>query len=238
MIKVVFLRHGESTWNVENRFTGWTDVDLSPTGVTEARSAGRLLRDNGFTFDHAACSVLKRSIRTLWLLMEEMDAHWLPVQKDWRLNERHYGALQGLNKAEVADHYGADQVHLWRRGFAIRPPAMSVSDPRLPRNDVRYAQVPSQHLPNTESLEDTMRRAIACWQENILPRIQAHQRVLVVAHHNTLRALMKHLENISDADILELNIPTGKPLVYEFDDAMNVQSRYYLEDEHSNTRAA
>lgn len=238
MIKVVLLRHGESTWNVENRFTGWTDVDLSATGVTEARHAGRLLRDSGYTFDHAYCSVLKRAIRTLWMVMEEMDAHWLPVQKDWRLNERHYGALQGLNKVEIAEHYGAEQVHLWRRGFAVRPPAMGFTDPRLPRNDARYAHIASHYLPNTESLEDTMKRSIDCWQENILPRVQAQKRVLIVAHHNTLRALMKHLEGISDADIMELNIPTGKPLVYEFDNAMNVQSRYYLEDDQSSTRAA
>ncbi len=238
MIKVVLLRHGESTWNVENRFTGWTDVDLSSHGIIEARSAGRLLKNNGFMFDQAYASMLKRSIRTLWLAMEEMDAYWLPVQKDWRLNERHYGALQGLDKAEIMAHYGAEQVHLWRRGFAIRPPAMSFTDPRLPQNDLRYAHVSRPRLPSTESLEDTMTRAIECWRENILPSIQAGKRCLIVAHHNTLRALMKHLENISDADVMELNIPTGKPLVYEFDEHMQVLARYYLEENQANTHAA
>jgi len=238
MIKVVLLRHGESTWNVENRFTGWTDVDLSANGVVEARNAGRLLKNNGFMFDQAYASLLKRSIRTLWMVMEEMDVHWLPAQKDWRLNERHYGALQGLDKAEIMTHYGTEQVHLWRRGFAIRPPAMGFTDPRLPKNDARYAHVPAQRLPSTESLEDTMTRAIECWQESIVPQVHAGKRVLVVAHHNTLRALMKHLENISDAGVMELNIPTGKPVVYEFDDHMNVMTRYYLEDGQTSTRAA
>jgi 2,3-bisphosphoglycerate-dependent phosphoglycerate mutase len=230
MNKVVFLRHGESTWNVENRFTGWTDVDLSPRGVEEARRAGRLLRQGGYAFDYAVTSVLKRAIRTLWFVSEEMDLHWLPVEKDWRLNERHYGALQGLNKAEIMEHYGAEQVHEWRRGFAVRPPAMGFTDPRLPHNEPRYANVPSQRLPSTESLEDTMKRAVECWDERIAPRLRANQRMLIVAHHNTLRALIKQIGNVSDADIMELNIPTGKPLVYEFDDGMNVMCHYYLEN--------
>ncbi len=230
MIKVVLLRHGESTWNLENRFTGWTDVDLSSVGILEARRAGRLLKENGYTFDVAYASLLKRSIRTLWMVMDEMDLHWLPVHKDWRLNERHYGALQGMNKTEISEHYGAEQVHLWRRGFAIRPPAMSITDPRLPYHDARYAQVPAERLPNTESLEDTMKRSIQSWNELIVPSIRAGKRALIVAHHNTLRALMKHLENISDDEIVDLNIPTGKPLVYEFDDKLRVLARYYLED--------
>ena len=230
MIKVVLLRHGESTWNVENRFTGWTDVDLTPVGILEARRAGRLLRDNGYTFDSAHTSLLKRSIRTLWMVAEEMDLHWLPVHKDWRLNERHYGALQGSNKAEISEYYGAQQVQLWRRGCAVRPPAMSFTDPRLPYHDPRYAHVPASCLPNTESLEDTMLRCIKSWNEFIVPSIRAGKRTLVVAHHNTLRALMKHLENISDAEIMELNIPTGKPLVYEFDDKLRVLARYYVDD--------
>ena len=230
MIKVVLLRHGESTWNLENRFTGWTDVDLSAVGILEARRAGRLLKENDYTFDVACCSLLKRSIRTLWMVMDEMDLHWLPVHKDWRLNERHYGALQGMNKTEISDYYGAEQVHLWRRGFAIRPPAMGITDPRLPYHDARYAHVPAEHLPNTESLEDTMNRSIQSWNELIVPGIRAGKRTLIVAHHNTLRALMKHLENISDDEIVDLNIPTGKPLVYEFDDKLRVLARYYLED--------
>jgi 2,3-bisphosphoglycerate-dependent phosphoglycerate mutase len=230
MIKIVMLRHGESTWNLENRFTGWTDVELSPRGEREARAAGTALRDQGYTFDVAYSSVLKRAIHTLWLVTEEMRLHWLPVHKDWRLNERHYGALQGLNKAEIAEHYGAEQVHLWRRGFSVRPPAMSFTDPRLPHNDPRYAQVPAARLPGTESLEDTMKRAIACWEERIVPDVAQGRRAIVVAHHNTLRGLMKHLEGISDADIMELNIPTGQPLVYEFNDRMAVQTRYYLDN--------
>ncbi len=238
MIKVVLLRHGESTWNLENRFTGWTDVDLSSVGTLEARRAGRLLKENGYTFDVAYASVLKRSIRTLWMVMDEMDLHWLPVYKDWRLNERHYGALQGLNKTEIIEHYGAEQVHLWRRGFAVRPPAMSFSDPRLPYHDPRYKHVLPNCLPNTESLEDTMNRCLQSWNEIIVPSIRTGKKTLVVAHHNTLRALMKHLENISDGDIVELNIPTGKPLVYEFDDSLRVLARYYLDDMNSADVAA
>lgn len=238
MIKVVLLRHGESTWNVENRFTGWTDVDLSSAGTLEARRAGRLLKANGYTFDIAYASLLKRSIRTLWLLAEEMDLLWLPVHKDWRLNERHYGALQGLNKTEISDHYGAEQVLQWRRGFAIRPPTMSFNDPRLPYHDPRYAHVPKSRLPSTESLADTMNRSIECWEEMIVPSLCAGKKTLVVAHHNTLRALIKKLENISDDDIVELNIPTGKPLIYEFNANLDVLARYYLEETLSSSIAA
>jgi len=230
MIKVVFLRHGQSTWNLENRFTGWTDVDLSPKGVEEARHGGQLLKHDGYAFDCAFTSVLKRAIRTLWLVQEEMDCLWLPVRKDWRLNERHYGALQGLNKSEVGAHYGTEQLHAWRRGFSIRPPALSHTDPRLPANDPRYRHMPHAALPATESLADTMKRALACWQEDIVPKILEGERVIVAAHGNTLRALIKHLELLSDEAIMELEIPTGVPLVYEFDEGMNVIARYYLED--------
>jgi len=229
MIKVVLLRHGQSTWNLENRFTGWTDVDLSPKGIEEARHAGQLLKHDGYTFDCAFTSVLKRAIRTLWLVQEEMDCMWLPVHKDWRLNERHYGALQGLNKAEVGAHYGAEQLRAWRRGYAVRPPALSDTDPRLPRNDPRYRHIPRAALPATESLADTMKRTLACWNENIVPKILEGERVLVSAHGNSLRALVKHLEMLSDEAIMAVEIPTGVPLVYEFDEGMNVIARYYLE---------
>jgi 2,3-bisphosphoglycerate-dependent phosphoglycerate mutase len=230
MIKVVFLRHGQSTWNLENRFTGWTDVDLSPKGIEEARRAGQILKHDGYAFDYAFTSVLKRAIRTLWLVQEAMDCLWLPVHKDWRLNERHYGALQGLNKSEIAAHYGAEQLHAWRRGFAVRPPALSATDPRLPHNDPRYHNLPYSALPATESLADTMKRALACWNDDIVPKILEGERVIVSAHGNTLRALIKHLEMLSDEKIMEVEIPTGVPLVYEFDEGMNVIARYYLED--------
>ncbi len=235
MIKIVFLRHGESTWNLENRFTGWTDVDLSKRGMEEARAAGQLLKSTGYTFDYAFTSLLKRAIRTLWVVQDVMDLMWIQAEKDWRLNERHYGSLQGLNKDEVAAHFGAAQVHEWRRGFAVRPPALGVTDPRLPFHDHRYHDVPPAKLPWTESLQDTMERSIACWQERILLKIRQEQRILVVAHGNTLRALMKHLEQISDRDVMELNIPTGAPLIYEFDDDLQVQARYYLEDDGTGT---
>jgi 2,3-bisphosphoglycerate-dependent phosphoglycerate mutase len=230
MIKIVFLRHGESTWNLENRFTGWTDVDLSAHGINEARAAGQLLKSTGYTFDYAYTSLLKRAIRTTWLVQDTMDLMWVQTEKDWRLNERHYGALQGLNKEEVAAHYGPAQVHEWRRGFAVRPPALGITDPRLPYHDRRYADVPAMQLPWTESLQDTMKRSIACWEERILPGLWKGQRILVVAHGNTLRALMKHLEQMSDQEVMELNIPTGAPLVYEFDDTLRVQARYYLDE--------
>jgi 2,3-bisphosphoglycerate-dependent phosphoglycerate mutase len=228
MIKVVFLRHGESTWNLENRFTGWTDVDLSARGFEEAREAGRVLKNEGYQFDYAFTSVLKRAIRTLWIVEDIMDLMWLPVEKHWRLNERHYGALQGLNKAETAQHYGVEQVHQWRRGFAVRPPAMSSTDSRLPHNDVRYSHVDPALLPYCESLEDTMMRTIPHWDNAMLPRIREGQRVLVVAHGNSLRALVKKLDRLSDDEIMDLNIPTGIPLVYEFDDNLQVMTHYYL----------
>jgi len=238
VIKVVFIRHGESTWNRENRFTGWTDVDLSPRGIEEAREAGRLLGQAGYIFDVAFTSVLKRAIRTLWIVQESLDLHWIPDIKDWRLNERHYGALQGLNKAETAARYGDEQVHQWRRGFSVRPPALNPSDPRIPHLDRRYSGLASSMLPLTESLEDTMVRTMACWNESILPQIMAGQRVLVVAHGNTLRALVKHLDRLSDDEVMELNIPTGVPLVYEFDDKTNVMAHYYLTAETTRVNAA
>ena len=229
MIKVVFVRHGKSTWNVENRFTGWTDVDLAPEGVAEAREAGRLLEHFGYEFDLAFTSVLKRAIRTLWVVQDVIDAMWLPVGVDWRLNERHYGALQGLNKAETAAEYGAEQVHRWRRGYAIRPPELAETDPRVPWNDRRYAGVPRQRIPRSESLADTMERVLPCWNDAILPSIAAGKRVLVVAHGNSLRALIKHLQGISDEAIMGVEVPTGVPLVYEFDDQMQVLRHFYLQ---------
>lgn len=229
MLKLVLLRHGESAWNRENRFTGWTDVGLSSTGQREARDAGKALRDAGHTFDVAFTSVLQRAIRTLWSVQEEMNLLWLPVIKDWRLNERHYGALQGLNKTEIADYYGAEQVHLWRRGFAIRPPALALTDPRHPRFDARYARLSPDRLPATESLQDTLLRVRECWEESILPEMRQGSRVLITAHGNSLRALVKHLDGLSDEAIMELNIPTGVPLVYEFDDQLRVITHYYLD---------
>jgi 2,3-bisphosphoglycerate-dependent phosphoglycerate mutase len=228
MHKLVLLRHGESLWNLENRFTGWTDADLSETGRLEATRAGRLLRDQGIVFDAAYVSVLKRAIHTLWLMKEAMDQVWLPEIKDWRLNERHYGALQGLNKSEIAEHYGEEQVHSWRRSFAVRPPALNVSDPRHPRFDRRYCNLPVERLPAAESLADTMLRVLDLWHQAILPELQAGKTLVVAAHGNSLRALVKYLDGISDTDIADLVIPTGTPLVYEFDDGLNVLARYYL----------
>ena len=238
MLKLVLLRHGESQWNRENRFTGWTDVDLSETGRLEAVKAGQLLRDHGMLFDMAYASVLKRAIRSLWLVQEAMDQIWMPVVKDWRLNERHYGALQGLNKGEVAEHYGAEQVHLWRRSYDIRPPALSQSDPRHPRFDQRYRKLPVERLPAAESLADTLVRVLELWHAIILPDLQAGKTLLIAAHGNSLRALVKHLDNIPDADIVDLNIPTGIPLVYEFDDELRVIARYYLSEESGQRVAA
>ena len=231
MIKLVLLRHGESTWNRENRFTGWTDVDLSDRGYQEAELAGRTLRDGGYTFDIAFVSVLRRAIRTLWLVQESMDTMWLPVEKDWRLNERHYGMLQGLDKTEVAEHYGTGQVMEWRRGFSVSPPALNPSDPRHPRFDGRYRGLSPDILPATESLEKTMRRVLEVWDERILPRLRMRKRILIVAHGNTLRALIKHLEGIPDDEISDLNIPTGIPLVYELNRAIEVVTQYYLADD-------
>jgi 2,3-bisphosphoglycerate-dependent phosphoglycerate mutase len=233
MHKLVLLRHGESTWNLENRFTGWTDVDLSENGYREAHVAGRLLRDAGYSFDLAFVSVLRRAILTLWEVQKAMDMIWLPTEKDWRLNERHYGALQGLNKAEIAEHYGAEQVHQWRRGYAVRPPALKTSDPRHPRHDQRYRRLAPHHLPESESLADTMERVLEVWHERIKPRMRAGHRILIAAHGNTLRALVKHLDDLSDEAVMELNIPTGAPLVYDFNNALQITARYYLTEEHA-----
>lgn len=228
MTKIVFLRHGLSTWNVENRFTGWTDVDLAPAGVDEAREAGRLLNHYDFEFDVMFTSVLKRAIRTLWLVQDTMDCMWLPVVKDWRLNERHYGALQGLNKAETAQQYGGAQVHEWRRSYAVQPPPLPETDPRLPGRDRRYADIDFARLPRTESLADTMVRVSACWQDSILPRVRSGQRLLLVAHGNSIRALVKLLEDLDDEEIMRVEIPTGIPLVYEFDRDLKVTAHSYL----------
>ena len=231
MHTLVLLRHGESTWNKENRFTGWVDVDLSEKGLTEARAAGQLLKAHGFTFDRAFSSVLKRAIRTLWIVQDEMDLLWLPVERSWRLNERHYGALQGLNKAETAAKHGEAQVKIWRRSYDIPPPALTVDDPQYPGKDRRYAGLAPADLPLTECLKDTVERFLPYWHETIAPAIRAGNRVIITAHGNSLRALVKYLDGISDEDIVELNIPTGMPLVYELDaNLRKVSSRYLDED--------
>jgi 2,3-bisphosphoglycerate-dependent phosphoglycerate mutase len=228
MPTLVLLRHGESTWNKENRFTGWTDVDLSDTGRAEASNAGKLMKAEGLTFDVAYTSVLKRAIRTCWIALDELDLLWIPVFRHWRLNERHYGALQGLNKAETAAQHGDEQVKIWRRSYDIRPPALTPDDPRHPKRDQRYAGMRPEDLPLTESLKDTVERFMPYWKETIAPSIRDGQRVLIAAHGNSLRALVKYLDNISDHDIVELNIPTGVPLVYELDDELNAVTRRYL----------
>lgn len=228
MKKIVLLRHGESTWNQENRFTGWTDVDLTPKGLEEARTAGKLLSQNGFTFDIAHTSVLKRAIRTLWVALDEMDRMWIPIMLNWRLNERHYGALQGLNKAETAKQFGDEQVLIWRRSYDTQPPAITIDDERYPGLDVRYKSLPASEIPVTESLKDTVARFLPYWNKVIVPQIQSGQNVLMVAHGNSLRALIKHLDNISDQAILGYNIPTGVPLVYELDDDLKPLQNYYL----------
>jgi 2,3-bisphosphoglycerate-dependent phosphoglycerate mutase len=238
MIKLVLLRHGESTWNLENRFTGWHDVDLSPKGIVEARESGRLLREGGYVFDLAHTSVLKRAIRTLWIALDEMDRMWLPVVKSWRLNERHYGTLQGLNKAETAAKYGDAQVKIWRRSYADPPPALTPDDERYPGHDARYAGLSRDELPLAESLKDTVARFLPYWQSAIVPDLQAGKRVLIAAHGNSLRALVKHLDQISEKDIVELNIPTGIPLVYELDDSLRPLRHYYLGDPEAAQRAA
>ena len=227
MHKLVLLRHGESTWNKENRFTGWTDVELSAVGIEEARAAGRLIKSAGFEFDIAYTSVLKRAIRTLWIALDEMDRLWLPVEKHWRLNERHYGDLQGLNKAEMATKFGEKQVLVWRRSYDIPPPELATSDSRYEGNDLRYAGIT---VPRTECLKDTVARAIPFWNSTIAPAIKSGRRVLIAAHGNSLRAMVKHLDGISDSEIVGLNIPTGIPLVYELDDALRPKKHYYLGD--------
>ncbi len=230
MYKVVLLRHGESDWNKENRFTGWTDVDLSAKGREEAKAAGQLLKSEGYAFDQAFTSVLKRAIRTLWIALDEMDLLWLPVERSWRLNERHYGALQGLNKAETAAKFGDDQVKVWRRSYDIPPPPLDPSDERYPGRDPRYEDVPASELPLTECLKDTVARFLPYWHERIGPAIKSGKRVVVAAHGNSLRALVKYLDNISDQEIVELNIPTGIPLVYELDANLRPLKHQYLGD--------
>ena len=226
-MRLVLLRHGESTWNRENRFTGWTDVDLSPAGIEEARAGARQIKAAGLDFDLALTSVLKRAIRTLWLTLDELDRLWLPVEKSWRLNERHYGALQGLNKGEMAAKFGEEQVLVWRRSYDVPPPPLAPDDPRYESKDPRYAGI---EVPRTECLKDTVARAVPYWNSTIAPAIRAGRRVLVAAHGNSLRALVKHLDKIDDAQIVGLNIPTGIPLVYELDDALRPLKHYYLGD--------
>lgn len=230
MKKIVLLRHGESTWNKENRFTGWTDVDLSEKGIEEAKRAGQVLKKEGFIFDIAYTSVLKRAIRTLWIVLDEMDLMWIPVYNSWRLNERHYGALQGLNKSEMASKYGEEQVLIWRRSYDIRPPALEKTDPRYPGNDPIYADLDKKDIPPTECLKDTVARFLPYWHETIAPAVKAGKRVLISAHGNSLRALVKYLDNVSDKDIVSLNIPTGLPLIYELDDKLKPIKSYYLGD--------
>ncbi|HVN32822.1 MAG TPA: 2,3-diphosphoglycerate-dependent phosphoglycerate mutase [Anaeromyxobacter sp.] len=230
MPNVVLLRHGESSWNLENRFTGWTDVDLSERGIAEARRAGLLLKKDGYVFDVAFTSVLKRAIRTLWIALDEMDLMWIPVHHSWRLNERHYGALQGLNKAETAGKYGDAQVKLWRRSYDIQPPALTREDPRWPGRDPRYQDLAPRDTPLTECLKDTVARFLPYWHEAIAPAIKSGLRVIIAAHGNSLRALVKYLDNVSDDDIVELNIPTGVPLVYELDADLKPLKHCYLGD--------
>jgi 2,3-bisphosphoglycerate-dependent phosphoglycerate mutase len=229
-MKVTLLRHGESTWNLENRFTGWTDVDLTENGIREAHQAGRLLREEGYTFDIAYTSVLKRAIRTLWIVQDELDLMWIPVIREWRLNERHYGALQGLNKAGTAEKYGEDKVLEWRRSYDIRPPQLTPEDSRYPGHDARYAELSEIDLPLGECLKDTVNRFLPYWHGNIVPEIKKGSRVLIVAHGNSLRALVKYLDQMTDEEIVKLNIPTGIPLIYELDDNMRPVKHYYLGD--------
>ena len=231
MIKLVLLRHGESSWNLENRFTGWTDVDLSENGVREAHAAGKLLKQEGYTFDLALTSVLKRAIRTLWITLDEMDLMWIPVERAWQLNERHYGALQGLNKAEMAQKYGQEQVHIWRRSYATPPPPLELDDQRHPRFDPRYAGLVSEQVPACESLKMTLERVLPYWYSNVVPRLKQGKKLLIAAHGNSLRAMVKHLDNVSEEVIPELNIPTGIPLVYELDDDCKPLAHYYLGDQ-------
>lgn len=231
MYKIVFMRHGESTWNLENRFTGWTDVDLTEKGIKEAKTAGRVLKEAGFTFDVAYTSVLKRAIRTLWLALDEMDMMYLPVKNDWRLNERHYGALQGLDKAETAAKFGDEQVLVWRRSYDTPPPALEESDERTSFNDPRYAGLAKEQIPLTECLKDTVARVMPAWDEEIAPAIRAGKKILISAHGNSLRAIIKMLDNISDSDIVGLNIPNGQPLVYELDENLKPIKHYYLGDQ-------
>lgn len=238
MKKLVLLRHGESLWNQQNKFTGWMDVNLSEKGVQEAKEAGALLKSAGFEFDRAFGSVLTRAIRTMWLALEELDQVWVPQTLTWRLNERHYGALQGLNKAETAKKYGDDQVLTWRRSYDVPPPLLEISSAMNPKLENKYQRVPNENLPLSECLKDTVERFLPYWEETIAPLIEKGDRLLIVAHGNTLRALIKHLENVSEADIVALNVPTGIPLVYELDDNLKPLNKYYLGDESKAESAA
>lgn len=230
MIKLVLLRHGESVWNLENRFTGWTDVGLSEKGVKEAHEAAKWLKKEGFSFDIAYTSVLRRAIQTLWLVLDDMDLMWLPVQRSWRLNERHYGALQGLNKLEMVKKYGEEQVLIWRRSYDIQPPALTKEDERYPGNDRRYHSLKPQEIPLTECLKDTVERFLPYWHDAIVPTLKAGKKIIIAAHGNSLRALVKYLDNIDETEIVKLNIPTGIPLVYELDDSLKPLKHYYLGD--------
>ena len=237
MTNLVLLRHGESIWNKENRFTGWTDVDLSEKGIQEAKQAGQILKKEGYSFDVAFTSVLKRAIRTLWIVQDEMNIMWIPVNISWRLNERHYGALQGLNKAEMAAKYGEEQVLKWRRSYNIRPPALEKTDERFPGNDPRYKHLDNKDIPLTECLKDTVERFLPYWHKVIVPLIRSGKRIIISAHGNSIRALVKYVENISDIDIVGLNIPTGIPLIYELDDSLKPIKNYYLGDPDEIKRA-
>ena len=238
MHKLVLIRHGESTWNLENRFTGWTDVDLTPTGVAQAQQAGQLLRESGYEFDLAYTSVLRRAIHTLWHCLDAMERPWLPVQNSWRLNERHYGALQGLNKADMAKQYGNGQVLIWRRSYDTPPPALEATDPRCERGDLRYAHMAPDQVPLTECLKDTVARVLPFWNDTMAPTIRSGKRVVVAAHGNSIRALVKYLDGISDDDIVGLNIPNGIPLVYELDANLKPIRHYYLGDAEAAAKAA
>jgi 2,3-bisphosphoglycerate-dependent phosphoglycerate mutase len=238
MYKLVLIRHGESTWNLENRFTGWTDVDLTPTGVEQAKNAGRLLKAEGYEFDVAYTSVLKRATRTLWHVLDEMDRTWLPVVHQWRLNERHYGALQGLNKTDTAKQYGEAQVLAWRRSYDTPPPALDASDPRCERHDPRYIKLQPDQIPLTECLKDTVARVMPAWNESLAPAIKAGKRLVLAAHGNSIRAMVKYLDNISDEEIVDLNIPNGVPLVYELDHDLKPIRHYYLGDAQAVAAAA
>jgi 2,3-bisphosphoglycerate-dependent phosphoglycerate mutase len=238
VIRLVLLRHGQSDWNLENRFTGWTDVDLSAEGIREAKNAGQLLKEGGYSFDLAFTSVLKRAIRTLWIVQDALDRMWIPVHLSWRLNERHYGALQGLNKADTAAKYGMEQVHVWRRSYDTPPPPLDFQDARYPGKDPRYAALPPDELPRSESLKDTLNRVLPYWHDSVAPALKAGKRVIIAAHGNSLRALVKYLDDVSEAEITELNIPTGIPLVYELDEALCAIRHYYLGDPEAARKAA
>jgi len=237
MIRLVLIRHGESAWNLENRFTGWTDVDLTEKGIAEAHQAGRLLKEEGYTFDLAHTSVLKRAIRTLWIVLDEMELMWLPVYRSWRLNERHYGALQGLNKKDTADKYGMEQVHIWRRSYDTPPPALETTDARFSGSDPRYKALKPAELPRGESLKNTLERVLPYWHETIVPDLRAGKKLVIVAHGNSIRALVKYLDDVPDNVITELNIPTGIPLVYELDDKLRAVNHFYLGDQDAVAQA-